>query len=152
MKILDSTEIKFDPPVTNAKVGEATEALQMTIKGMASTMAFRESDALELVNHYVAQKGGLELLKKNLTINYLKPANNADGSTMTFDMQVTGQAAAKIDQDKILKDAAGMRGEGIRSYFAGIKEIESAHIKLAPFWVKSIPKDPRKIKLVLETD
>lgn len=152
LKILDSTEIKLDPPVTNAKVGGAAETLQMTIKGVASTMAFRKSDALELVKSYVSQKGDLELLEKNLTINYLNPQNNADNSIMTFDIQATGQSATNIDQDKILKDILGMREDAIRNYFKNIKEIESARVTLSPFWVTSIPKDPGKVKLVIEKE
>ena len=152
LKILDSTTIKLETPIANAKVGEAADNLQVTISGAASTMAFRESDILELVKNYVSKKGDLELSAKNLTINYLSPQNSADNSSTVFDVQITGQSVAKIDQDKILKDVAGMKEGAIRSYFAGIKEIESARITLSPFWVKSIPKDAGKVRLVVEKE
>ncbi len=152
LKILDSVVIKYDPPITNAKVGDAAENLQITIQGEASTLAFRETDALGLVKNYVSQKGNVELLEKNLTLNYLNPQNNADNSIMTFDIQVTGQSAAKIDQDKISKDISGMNENAIRDYFKSIKEIESARITLSPFWVRSIPKNPGKVKLVIEKE
>ncbi len=152
LKILDSTTIKLETPIANAKVGEAADNLQVTISGAANTMAFRESDILELVKNYVSKKGDLELSAKNLTINYLSPQNSADNSSTVFDVQITGQSVAKIDQDKILKDVAGMKEGAIRSYFAGIKEIESARITLSPFWVKSIPKDAGKVRLVVEKE
>lgn len=152
LKILDSIEIKFESPGTNAKVGEAIDALEMTIKGIASTMAFRESDPLELVKNYVAQKDDLELLSKDLKISYRNPQNNADGSVMTFEIDVSGTAAAKIDQEKILKEITGLKDEAIRSYFKSIKEVESARITLSPFWVKSIPKDPGRVKLIIEKE
>ena len=152
LKILDSTTIKLETPIANAKVGEAADNLQVTISGAANTMAFRESDILELVKNYVSKKDDLELSAKNLTINYLSPQNSADNSSTVFDVQITGQSVAKIDQDKILKDVAGMKEGAIRSYFAGIKEIESARITLSPFWVKSIPKDAGKVRLVVEKE
>ncbi len=152
LKILDSAAIKFDSPITNVGVGGAAENLQMAMKGTASTMAFRDSDILEIIKNYVSQKGNFELLEKNLKITYLNPQNNNDGSIMTFDMQVEGQAATKIDEGKILKDIVGMKENTIRDYFKGIKEIESTRITLSPFWVKSIPKDPAKVKLVIEKE
>lgn len=152
LKVLDSTVIKFDSPITNAKAGDAAESLQMTTKGTANTLAFRESDALELIKNYISQKSDLELVQKNLTINYLNPQNNADDSLMTFGIQVTGQSAYQLDQDKILKDILGLREDAIRSYFKDNKEIESARIVLSPFWVKNIPKDPSKIKLIIEKE
>lgn len=152
LKVLDSIAIKLEDSFTNGKVGEAADNLQMTIKGMASTIAFRDSDVFGLVKNYVSKKGDLELLEKNLSISYLNPQNNIDSSSITFDIQVTGQSAAKIDQDKILKDILGMREDAIRSYFKGIKEIESARIILSPFWIKNIPRNPSKIKLVIEKE
>ncbi|MBI2063037.1 MAG: hypothetical protein HYT61_02220 [Candidatus Yanofskybacteria bacterium] len=152
LKILDSIMIKFDPPISNAKVGEAVENFQITVGGTASTLAFRESDILELIKNYISQKGNLELVEKNLTLNSTNPQNNTDNTTMTFDMQVSGQAAVKVDQEKILKDIQGMKEDAIRDYFKNMKEVESARITLSPFWVKSIPKDQTRIKISIEKE
>lgn len=152
LKVLDSTAIKFDLPITNANTGEAAEKLQMTISGAASIMAFRESDILELVKNYVSQKGSLELLEKSLVVKYLNPQNNADGSVMSFDIQAIGKATDKIDVEKILKDVAGMKENAIRDYFKSIKEIESTRVILSPFWVKSIPREPTKIKIQIDKE
>ncbi|OGN05586.1 MAG: hypothetical protein A2831_03520 [Candidatus Yanofskybacteria bacterium RIFCSPHIGHO2_01_FULL_44_17] len=152
LKILDSTEIKFDAPVTNAGVGEAAEALEIKIKGTASTMAFRETDILELVKKYVTENGDSELLEKNLTIAYLNPQNNSDGSAMSFDIKVTGQSAAKINQEKILKDVPGMNSDAIREYFKNIKEIKSTRVKFSPIWVNSVPRNVSKIKLIIDNE
>ncbi|MEK7151196.1 MAG: hypothetical protein AAB784_00575 [Patescibacteria group bacterium] len=152
LKILDSLKIKMESPVSNAKVGEAAENLQITIAGSASTLAFRDSDIIELIKNYIAQKGDLELLEKNLVINYLNPENSSDGLMMTFDIQVTGQSTNKIDEAKIRKEIAGLKEDEMRTYFTKIKEIESTRIILGPFWVKRIPKDLDKIKLIIEKD
>ena len=152
LKILDSIAIKIDPPTTNAKTGEAAQSLKMTAGGTADTLAFREADVMKLIADYVSKKGDLELLEKDLAVNFLNPQTGADGQTMVFDVRVTGTAAVKIDQEKILKEIQGMKEDAIRDYFKNMKEVESAHVILSPLWVKSIPKDSEKIKISIEKE
>jgi hypothetical protein len=150
LKILDTPGIKLEAPVTSAKVGIAADSFQMSMKGSADIIAFRESDVIELVKNFVSQKNNLELLAKDLDIKYANPLPNDDNTALSFDVQVSGWAAAKIDKDAIQKDIAGMGGDAIRSYIQGIKEIESARIILSPFWVRSVPKDLKKIKVDIQ--
>jgi len=150
LKILDTLGIKLEAPVTSAKVGIAADSFQMSMKGSADIIAFRESDVIELVKNFVSQKNNLELLAKDLDIKYANPLPNDDNTALSFDVQVSGWAAAKIDKDAIQKDIAGMGGDAIRSYIQGIKEIESARIILSPFWVRSVPKDLKKIKVDIQ--
>ncbi|MBI2063406.1 MAG: hypothetical protein HYT65_00220 [Candidatus Yanofskybacteria bacterium] len=152
LKISDSIAIKMDVPATNVKTGEAAQSLKITLKGAADTLAFREADVLELISNYVSKKGNLELLEKDLAVSYLTPQTSADGQTMVLDIRVTGRAAVKIEQEKILKDIQGMKEDAIRDYFKNMGEVESAHVILSPFWVKSIPKDPSKIKINIEKE
>ncbi|MBI2669649.1 MAG: hypothetical protein HYX20_00660 [Candidatus Yanofskybacteria bacterium] len=150
LKILDSITIKIDLPATNVKTGEAAQTLKITIEGTADTLAFRETDILELISNYVSKKGDLELLEKDLAVNYLNPQTGADGQNLVFEISVTGRAAVRIDQEKVLKDIRGMKENAIRNYLKNMKEVESARVSLSPFWVKSIPKDQTKIKISVE--
>jgi hypothetical protein len=122
----------------------------MSVKGSANIIAFRESDVIELVKSFVSEKDNLELLTKDLNIGYVNPVLNTDNNSLSFDVQVNGWAAAKLDKDAIRRDLAGMGGDAIRSYIQGVKEIESAQIILSPFWVRSVPKDLRKIKIDIQ--
>jgi hypothetical protein len=149
LKILDTVAVKLEAPVSNAKVGTAADNFQMSVKGSADVIAFRESDVIELVKSFVSEKDNLELLTKDLNIGYINPVLNTDNNSLSFDVQVNGWAAARLDKDAIQKDLAGMGGGAVRSYIQGIKEIESARVILSPFWVRSVPKDLRKIKIDL---
>ncbi len=150
LKILDAIAIKLDAPEVNAKVGEAAEDLEMSIQGSADTIAFRESDVIELIKNFVSQKNSMELLLKDLAISYVNPQPGADKTSLSFDVQVSGWAAAKVDTDTIKNDVRGMSEDSIRSYLKGIKEIESTRILLSPFWVRSIPEDVSKIKIDIQ--
>ena len=152
LKIPDAIAIRLDAPEVNAKVGEAAEDLEMSIQGSADTIAFRESDVIELIKNFVSQKNNTELLLKDLIISYTNPQSSTDKTSLSFNAQVSGLAAAKLNRDSILGDIKGMSEDSIRLYFKGIKEIESARIILSPFWVRSIPKDPSKIKIDINTD
>lgn len=150
LKILDAIAIKLDAPEVNAKVGEAAEDLEMSIQGSADTIAFRESDLIELIKNFVSQKNNMELLLKDLVISYTNPQSSADKTSLSFDAQVSGWAAAKLDTDAIKNDVRGMSEDSIRSYLNGIKEIDSTRIILSPFWVRSIPKDVSKIRIDIQ--
>lgn len=150
LKILDAVAIKLDAPETNAKVGEAAEELEMSVQGSADTIAFRESDVLELLKNFVSQKNSMELLLKDLAISYISPEPGTDKTSLSFDAQVNGWAAAKLDTDAIKNGVRGMSESSIRSYLNGIKEVKSARVILSPFWVKSIPKDISKIGIDIQ--
>ena len=150
LTILDSSPIKYDAPATNAKAGDAAENLQMTIDGTADVVAFRAADVMALVKNYVEKSGDSQLLEKGLTVTYANPQLSTDDSSVTFDVQVTGKSASTLDTNKIMGDVSGMTEDAIKNYLSGMNGVESAHVQLSPFWVKSIPKDPQKIKIIVD--
>lgn len=150
LKIIDATQVKFEQPVTNVKTGDAAETLRMTIEGAGGTVAFRESDVFKIIENYVAQKGSLEILEKDLTIEYLNPKDSPDGSSYSFDVHVTGRVFSKIDQEKIVKDILGADQDTVRTYFQNMKEVESARVIFSPFWVKTVPKELKKVTIELD--
>jgi len=152
LKILDSTNIEVSEPVANAKIGEAAESLKMSVRGSARTVAFRESDILELVRDYVAENGDLEVVEKSLSINYSDSTLDSTAKNMSFTLEARGRAAAKVNPDKVIRDIAGMNEDSIRNYFRSLKEVESARVILSPFWVKKIPRDHDKVKIEVVVD
>lgn len=162
LKIIDSAVIKFEDPVINAKIdesprlnspdGNGTDDLKMTIKGSAQTIGFKESDVRELIDNFVLKDRGLELIDKDLSVKYPDPVYDGANKAMKFTIQVTGMAAAKIEKEKIVKALLGLDEDSIRIYFGGLKEVESARVTLAPFWIKKIPRDAGKVRLLIKVD
>ena len=152
LKILDSIDVKIDDPAVNAKAGEVAEELKMTVRGSAQTIAFRETDVIELVKSYLTKNGNLEIVEKKIAISYRLPALDSSGKTLSFTADIALTAASRIDTAKILKEAAGLEEDQIRVYFRNIKEIGSARVNLSPFWVRKIPTNPAKIHLRIDTD
>ena len=57
-----------------------------------------------------------------------------------------------IDTVKLLRDVASYKGKDYNSVFQNYPAIEKANIARSPSWWKSVPKDPSKIKLNIETE
>lgn len=152
LKILDSANVKIDGPEVNAKAGEAAEELKMTVRGSAQTIAFRETDVVELVKSYLTKNGNLEVVEKKIAVSYRQPALDSDGKTLSFTADIALTAASQINTAKILKEVAGLDENQIRAYFQNIKEIGSTRVNLSPFWVRKIPANSAKIHLRIDTD
>lgn len=150
LKILEDSQITVGAPVSNAKAGEAADTLEMTVKATATVVAFREADVIDLIEHYISKNGELELRQKDLDISYTVLNADASAKMLVFEVHVMGKAAAKLDTGKILNDVRGMNAAAIRAYFQKMKEVDSARIVLAPFWITSVPKDPKKIHLDIQ--
>lgn len=150
LKFPDDIAIKVADPVANAKSGEAADKLEMKVSASASVIAYRESDVKLLLQSYLEKNGGLELSDKDLKITYSDTKLDIAAKTITFNVAASGTSQSKIDTDKVLLDIKGMNESAMRDYFKNQKGIASARILLSPFWVTSVPKDPKKIELVVD--
>lgn len=152
LKVLNSTDIKFDDPVTNAKIGDPTNELKMTIRGSAQTFGFRESDVKELIEKSVSKKGEFDFIDNSLSIKYSEPIIDTANKIMKFTVEANINIVAKINSQKILNDILGLNGDSIRLYFKNLKEVESAYVTLFPPWVKKIPTQANKVKIIIKTN
>ncbi len=150
LKVLNSTDIKFDDPITNAKIGDPTNELKMTIRGSAQIFGFRESDVKELIEKSISKKGEFDFIDNSLSIKYSGPITDAVSKTMKFTVEADINVAAKINSQKILNDILDLNGDSIRLYFKNLKEVESAYVTLFPFWVKKIPTQENKVKIIIK--
>lgn len=149
-KILTPVNVVIQTPVTNAKVGDAAETLTMKLKGSANVAAYREADALILIDNYLSKNGNMKLAPRGTDIAYMATAGNKSSKSFPFEATVKGKANAHIDVATIQKAIPGMNESAIRDYFKGIAEVNSARILLSPFWITSVPNDPKKIHITVE--
>src|SRR3989344_2438537 len=115
----------------------------------AKTIAFNEDDLLKLVENSISKKGELTLLKETVNFDYSESKLDLAKKVLTFRLSVQGEAARKVDEQKITKSLLGMKQGKIKDYFLGIPEIESARVILTPFWVRSVPKNINDVELKL---
>ena len=151
LKLLADAEIVVAEPIVNAKVGEATDTLEMKVRASATIIAFRPDDIAVLVKAYLEKNGGWELVENKTETVYKLLNTDESKKSMVFEIHITGTGAAKLDKEKILKDIQGMNEEKIRAYFEENKSVLSAKVLLSPRWMTKVPKDPKKIELIIDT-
>ncbi len=150
LKVIEDAAITVLDPKSNGKVGEAADPLTMGVTAVAKVTAFQEADVLDLVTRYISKNGDLELVRDGLEVTYTVVNSDPAAKTLTFEVQVKGRAAAKLNRDKILKDVQGMNGSALQSYFHSQDNVETAKILFSPFWVTKVPGDPKKVELIID--
>jgi len=150
LTVLDNPSLTLEKPTTNVEIDQAADKLHMSIAGSADVVAFRGDDIHQLVAGYLSKTSSVSLTTQGLDIFYSSPSLSATKTLMTFDTGVQGRAAAFVDSASIRKAILGMNEAKIRLYFKGLREVESVKIVLSPFWVKSIPRNPQKVKITVE--
>lgn len=130
---------------STAQADDAVEGFAISAVSEAKTIAFSKDDLLQVIEAFVNKSGNLVLLKDSLTLDYKNAKFDFEKNNLAFTVNVKGEAAAKIDQDKILDHLAGLKQNQIKDYLLSFKEIESARVILSPFWVRTVPKNKQDI-------
>jgi len=149
LHIIEPIDVNPLPIVSTAQSDDAVDTFSVSAKAESATVVFRTEDIDKLIELYVGKNGQVTPLKGTINVEYEEPKLDTAKHQLDFTMRVSGQAASRIDGDKILKDISGLGQDKIKEYFLGIKEIESVKVLLSPFWVRSIPKNRADIKLEL---
>lgn len=134
---------------STAEADEAMAGLTMKAQAQARNIVFAKQDLLALLESFINKKdqGELILLIEQLRLAYQEVKLNLKENLLTFVLEVKGEAAAKINEEKIITSMKGMRQEKIKDYLLSINEIESAKVTLSPFWVRRVPLETKDIDL-----
>jgi hypothetical protein len=134
------------------KADEPGKEFTITIKVKAWGLAFKESDVLQLIEKGINDKiaENKVLLASTVKLNYANPQADLNQGKLSFTCQVEGQAAWRIDENKVRDELAGKNEVEVRKYLSGLAEIETAKVVFWPFWVNKIPANKNKIKILIE--
>ncbi len=146
LKILEPTSNEIVSLKSTAEVDDAAEGFAISATAEARTVGFHEDDLFALVENFVNKKGNLEVLKNSLNLNYGNIQLDAAKKTLSFKLGVSGEAAARVNQEKLVNGLLGMPQSKIKDYLLAIPEVESARVILSPFWVRTVPKNKNDIE------
>jgi len=151
LKLLESAQsLEIIESSSNLKANQPGERFIVTVKAKASGLAFKEQDALFLAGKIMNEKisGNKILLLSTIKINYQSVKNNFTQGKTVLTCKVEADAAWNFDEEKIKNDLAGKNEADVRTYLSSIPEIENARVIFWPFWVKKIPSNKNKIKVI----
>jgi len=134
------------------KADEPGKEFSLTIKVKAWGLAFKESDILQLIEKSVGDKisENKVLLPSTIKLDYTNLQADLTQGKLTFTCQIEGEAAWRVDENKVKDELAGKKEVEVRKYLSGLSEIESAKVIFWPFWVSKIPNNKNKIKILTE--
>jgi hypothetical protein len=135
---------------SNIKANQAGEKFTVTVKAKVSGIAFKENDALSLIekniNNNVLKNRTLLFSTINVTYKTLK--FDLKQESLNLDCDVEAESVANFDEQKIKDDLAGKDETEVRTYLSSLPDIETAKVIFWPFWVKRVPTDKDKIKVI----
>lgn len=147
LKIIEPFDNVATSLKSTAEAEQATDGFSMKAMAKAKAIAFSEEDLLELARLSISKKQAMVFLKDTLQITFKNTKTNFEDGTISFTAEIKGEAVAAIDEEKIVEGLLGKKPADIKKYLLSIEEIESAKVSLSPFWVRSVPKTPKNIKV-----
>jgi len=126
----------------------------ITIKAKAWGLAFLEQDTIKLIENSLVSKvsDNKVLLPSTITIDYKNPEIDFDNGTIGFTCKSEVKAAWNLDKEVFKNDLAGKNEIEVRKYLSNLSEIESAKVVFWPFWVKRVPVNKNKIKVIIDIE
>jgi len=131
---------------------EAQDGFTMQVTAQAQALVFNEKDLNDLVDSYLAAKIGKEKkpIPQSQKISWDKPSIDWDKTSIFLTLHGQEEVAENIDAEAVKKELAGKNETEARKYLSSLTNIEKAQVAFWPFWVKHIPSNQSKIKVIIQ--
>lgn len=154
LKLLDfSLKEELISAESSVAVGQPADNFTVTIKGVATVLLFDESDILDIINKKIAEKAGVDenLKVKMENIDYqLVGLPDFSRGQMSLSAKLNGKIVWPLNAEDIRKAILGKGEQAMRDYFSQHPEITEVKVSFWPFWVKSVPANLDKIKILVK--
>ena len=150
LEIVDPAKNEVTSLKSTVEIDDSAEGFAMSASAEAKSIGFLKKDLLQIIEAFINKNGNLVLLKETVNVEYKNvkfdfSAKGEESSTLTFTAAVKGEAATKLEENKIVEGLLGLKQDQIKDYLLSFKEIESARVILSPFWVKTVPKNNKEV-------
>ncbi|HUT96025.1 MAG TPA: hypothetical protein VMW82_00420 [Candidatus Paceibacterota bacterium] len=155
LKILDNGQAtEIIESSSNLKANQPGEKFIVTVRIKVSGLAFKEEDALYLIEKTVSDEipNNRTLLFSTIKVDYSVSKLNLAQGKVDLSCKVEAESITSIDEQKIKNDLAGKSEEDVRKYLSSLPEIETAKVIFWPFWVKKVPANKDKIKVITKVN
>lgn len=146
----EAVSVKIDEKNISLKPGTAAEKFTITAKASAMAFQFNGNDVDSLIAKNIETKtSAKEITFKDLTKKY---ANiNADFSNGILSLSVNAKQIIipNIDIENFKKEFFGKDEGAIRDIIISNDSIDSAQVSFWPFWVRKVPKNVDRIKIII---
>ena len=155
LKLLDNAQsLEVIESNSNLEADQPGKEFVITVKVRAWGLAFKEQDVFQLVEESVGDKisDNKTLLSSTIQVDYINADIDTEQGKGSFSCKIEADAAWKVNEETIRNDLAGKDEIEVRKYLSSLSEIETAKVVFWPFWVKKIPNNKDKIKIIIDTE
>ena len=114
-----------------------------------SEIAFREADAVKMLEEKMKKEKGSEYEFKSFEIKYGVARSDFNAGRLSFPATLKAVIAKSIDMEALRRQVKGKSEEELKTLIYGLPDLQSAEISLWPFWVKKVPQNEAKISIVV---
>jgi len=153
LKLLESSQVlEIIETTSSLKADQPGKDFIVKVKAAAWGMAFKEENVIAVIEESIGSKISADkfLIPATIKIDYGKSKIDTTKSKATFSCRVEAEAGWNIDESKLKNDLAGKNEIDVRQYLSSLAEIDVAKVVFWPFWVKKIPSNKNKIKIIIE--
>ncbi|OGZ32787.1 MAG: hypothetical protein A2V69_03090 [Candidatus Portnoybacteria bacterium RBG_13_40_8] len=126
----------------------------ITVKVKAWGLAFKENDVLVIIKEEIKDKISTDkfLIPSTIKVNYKNVKVDSAKGKLNFICQIEAKTAWNLDESELKSELSGKNEIEVRKYLSSLPEIETAKVIFWPFWVKSIPQNKNKIKIIIKPE
>lgn len=153
LKLIEGALLEEEVETSASQKAEArADNFVVEVKVAVRALLFNEKNLQDLVDLNLASQIATNKipLAETQQIQWDKPVIDWDKTEVSLPLHIQEDMAWQIDSQTLKKDLAGLTEIEVRKYLAKRPEIEKAKVTFWPFWVKRVPLQVSKIKIVIE--
>lgn len=152
LKIIESSLEEDIITVSTVKEGVKTDKFNIEMKMVIRALLFKEEDVNSLVDLNIVSiiSEDKEPISETQKIQWGDPVFDKEKGEVFIDLNVEEDIAWKIDTESLKNDLVGLDEVAVRKYLSNKNEIEKSEVSFWPFWVKHIPKQEKRIKIIVD--
>lgn len=123
-------------------------------KIVKESMIFKKEDLENFVKAYLKKQISEkeEIDQENINIKYRLEDQDFDEGKILFELEISAKIFKKIDLEDIKEKFFDKTPQEIKEIFISTPGILGGEIKLTPFWIKKVPKDPRRVEIEIKIE
>jgi len=137
---------------SDSKEGDETDKFTIEIKAKIKAFLFNEEDLKNLIDLNIVSQisENKTTLLETQQIKIGELIIDWEKQEVSFPLFVEEEIAWKIDSQSLKKNLIGLNELDVRGYLSSLEEIKEAKVSFWPFWVKRIPSQEKKIKIIID--
>ena len=138
---------------TNQQAGAAASSVTATAATTYTMLGVKKSDLQTLIDSNVEgqlDKGKQVILDDGVANAQFAEANPGTSTTATVAMTTSSLAGPQLNANALKSQLAGMKSQDVQSYVKQTPGVTSVSVKYSPFWVDSVPKNSKKVTVMIE--